>query len=189
MKRRGFTLVELMMVIAVMAILSTIVISSVSSSMKSARERRTSALCTAIQTGLATYYAQNDEWPEPLAGKVKNGNFNSNNEGVNGRSDSEVYVLEPEEVRQLVRALVMEAKNGNPLMDISSLYVSREPGNKNSRARGLDFFTAVRGTKRSPKRMNSSEMYFGYPDKETGYFRHFKMIYSIPSDQLTVTTL
>lgn len=189
MKRRGFTLVELMMVIGVMAILSTIVISSVSSSMKSARERRTAALCTAVQTGLATYYAQKDEWPEPLAGKVRSGSFSSNNEGVNGRSDSDIYVLDPEEVRQMVRALVLEAKQGNPLMDISSLYVSRERGEKNSRARGLDFFTAVRGTKRSPKRMNSAEMYFGYPDKETGFFRRFKMIYSIASDTVTVTTL
>lgn len=190
MKRRGFTLVELMMVIGVIAILSTIVVSSVSSSMKSARERRTSALCQAVQTGLATYYAQRDEWPEPLAGRVRNGNFSSsNNEGVNNQSDADLYVLQPTEVRQMVLALIDEAKKGNPLMDISALYVSRDEGKNKSKGRGLDFFTAVRGTKKSPKRMTTPEMFFGYPDKETGFFRHFKMVYSIPSDTLTVTTL
>lgn len=190
MKRRGFTLVELMMVIGVIAILSTIVVSSVTSSMKSARERRTSALCQAVQTGLATYYAQRDEWPEPLAGKVRNGSFSSSNEeGVNNQSDADVYVLQSAEVRQMVLALVNEAKKGNPLMDISALFVSRDVGEKGSKGHGLDFFTAVRGTKKSPKRMTTAEMHFGYPDKDTGYFRRFKMIYSIPSDTLTVTTL
>lgn len=188
MKRRGFTLVELMMVIGIISVLLTIVISSVSSSMSAARGRRASALCTAVQTGLATYYAQQDEWPEPLAGKIRGGNFNSSNEeGANNRTDYDEYVLQPSEVRQMVKALVDEAKQGNPLMDISGLFVSRDPGEKGGKGYGLDFFQAVRGDKRSRKRMNTSEMYFGYPESSKGYFRRFKMIYSIPGDQLKVT--
>lgn len=188
MRRRGFTLVELMMVVGIISILLTVVISSVSSSMKAARGRRAAAICSAVQTGLATYYAQNDEWPNPLAGKVKSGSFSgTNEEGANGYSDADKYVLQPSEVRQMVKALVDEAKKGNPLMDISALFVSRDPGEKGGKGYGMDFFTAVRGDKRSKKKMNSGEMYFGYPDPSTGRFRRLKMVYSIPADQLTVS--
>lgn len=188
MRRRGFTLVELMMVVGIISILLTVVVSSVSSSMKAARSRRASAICSAVQAGLATYYAQNDEWPDPLAGKVRNGNFGgSNDEGANGYNDADMYVLQASEVRSMVKALVDEAKNGNPLMDISALFVSRDPGEKGGKGYGMDFFTAVRGDKRSKKKMNSGEMYFGYPDPSTGRFRRLKMVYSIPADQLTVS--
>lgn len=188
MKRQGFTLVELMMVVGILAVLMSIVVASVSSSMKAARERRTTALCVAVETGLATYYAQTDEWPDPLGGKVRSGSFSSsNNEGVQGRTDAEKYVLTANEVRQMVKKLVDEAKEGNPLMDISGLFVSRDPGEKGGKGYGMDFFTAVRGDKRSRKKMKTGEMYFGYPDRDTGKFRRFKMVYSIPTDSLSVT--
>ena len=118
---------------------------------------------------------------------LKNGSFSSSNEeGTNGNTDADKYVLTAEEVRQMVKALVDEAKLGNPLMDISGLFVSRDPGERGSKGFGLDFFDAVHGTKQSHTRMSTSEMYFGYPDPSTGRFRRFKMVYSIPTDKLTV---
>lgn len=187
MKRRAFTLVELMMVVVILSVLLTIVFSSVKNSLQGARSRRASALCSAVETGLATYYAQKDEWPDPLGAKVANGSLRqSNDEGANNQTDSDRYVLEASEVRQMVKALVDEAKLGNPLMDISGLFVSRDPGERGSKGFGLDFFDAVHGTKQSHTRMSTSEMYFGYPDPATGRFRRFKMVYSIPTDKLTV---
>ena len=53
--------------------------------------------------------------------------------------------------------------------------------------RGLDFMDAVRGTKRSPKRMKLAEMHFGYPETDSGYFRRFKVVYSIPTDEMKVS--
>lgn len=176
MKRRGFTLVELMMVVSILAVLMTIVVSSISSSMKAARERRTAALCQAVQAGLATYYAINEKWPSPLDSKVASGNFN----------DDE-YELSSSEVRQLVKVLVDEAKQGRPMMDISGLFVSRDPGERGSNGYGMDFFTAVRGDKRSKKKMKTAEMYFGYPEKDSGKFRRFRMVYSVPTDSVRVT--
>ena len=175
--KKGFTIVEMMMVVGILAILLTIVIASVNDSIKASRARRASALCTSVQAGLATYYAQNDVWPDPLGGKVENG----------FRSGSDRYELTAGEVRQMVKKLVDEAKRGNPLMDISGLFVSRDPGERGGRGYGMDFFTAVRGDKHSKKRMTSGEMYFGYPDVSTGRFRRFKMVYSIPADKLTVS--
>lgn len=187
MKRRGFTLVELMTVVGILSILMTLVVSSVSGSMKTARENKAKALCVTVQSALATYYAQKEKWPEPIGTRAINGGLSrTNDEGVDGRSDPDKYILNESEVRAMVKALVDEVKKGNPLIDVSTLFVSREPGHAGSKAYGLDFFQAVRGDKRTKKRMKTADMYFGYPDKETGHFRSFKMVYSIPTDELMV---
>ena len=188
MKRGGFTIVELLVVITVIGVLMGIVTTAASNSMAASREKRAAALCSIVQTALATYNAQKGEWPDPLGSKVRNGSFSSSNdEGVDGSTDSDKYVLTASEVRQMVRALVDETKRGNPMMDISGLFVSRDPGEGNGAGVGMDFMSAIRGTKRSKKKMNTSEMYFGYPDRNTGRFRRFKMVYSIPTDLLAVS--
>ena len=189
--RKAFTLVELMVVMAIIAILASLVFVSVKGSMAEARARRAEALCRSVQAGLTAYHAQFDKWPEPLGGYVESGNLStaSNNEGLDGvSSDSSKLVLSAMDVRSLVKALVDEAKKGNPLLDVSALFVSRDPGEKNGTGYGLDFISAVRGTNRSRKKMTTSEMYFGYPDRETGRFRRFKMVYSVPGDSLAVST-
>lgn len=180
--RRGFTIVELLIVLGVIVVLMGIVTTAASESIKAGRSRRADALCTLVQSGLAAYYAQFDEWPVDFKGKMR-----SNNEGANNNSDDDKYVLDSSDVRKCVKALVDEAKKGNPLMDISGLWVSRLPGESTrEHAMGLSFMDAVRGTKWSKQKMNTAEMYFGYPDAKTGYFLRFKMVYSIPTDQLTV---
>lgn len=186
--KRGFTIVELLMVIGIIIVLMGIVVTAASNSVKSARASRADALCQAVQSGLATYYAQFEKWPGGLGSKIESGSIRarSNDEGANGQRDDDMYVLDATEVRECVKALVDEAKMGNPMMDISGLYVSRNPGESGERYYGLDFMSAIRGTKRSPKKMKTAEMYFGYQDPSSGYFRRFKMVYSIPTDQLSV---
>lgn len=186
--KKGFTIVELMLVVGIISILLTLITTAASQSARAGRERRAQALCSIVETGLATYYAQKAAWPEPLGQKVRNGNFSrSNNEGTSNTTDSDKYVLDAGEVQQMVKALVDEAKAGNPLIDISGLIVSRDRGEPGGKGDGLDFMSAIRGTKRSKKKMSTSEMFFGYQDVATGRFRRFKMVYSIPSDQLTVS--
>lgn len=187
--KRGFTIVELMMVIGIISILMGIVFTAASNSAKSGRTARANALCTAVQSGLATYYAQYEKWPGALGNKIENGSIRprTNEEGVNGQRDDDKYVLESGEVREMVKALVDEAKQGNPVMDVSGLFVSRHSGEKGGREYGLDFMSAIRGTRRSKVKMKTSEMYFGYQDPESGFFRRFKMVYSIPTDQLSVS--
>ena len=197
--KRGFTIVELMMVCGIIAILMGIVTTAASSSIKSSRKQKADALCALVQAGLSTYREQKGEWPVHLP------TSRSNNEGSGGKDDPDKIVLTGEEVRESVRKLVHEAKLDNPMMDISGLFVSREDGelpgaskgsggigaNETNRkvkpAYGLDFMQAIRGTKRSQKRMKVSEMYFGYPDPDTGYFLRFRMVYSIPTDTITVS--
>ena len=188
--KRGFTIVELMMVCGIIAILMGIVTTAASSSIKSSRRQKADALCTLVQAGLSTYREQKGEWPVNLP------TSRSNNEGSGGKTDPDKIVLTGEEVRESVRKLVHEAKENNPMMDISGLFVSDQDGEPSGReadgrirvkpAYGLDFMSAVKGTKRTKKRMSVGKMYFGYPDPESGYFLRFRMVYSIPTDSMTV---
>ena len=191
--KRGFTLVELLMVIGVIVVLMGVVTTAASESIKASRKRRADALCSLVQAGMNAYYARYDEWPGSIGSKIANGNIGTrgNDEGAGGTSDSDQYELTGSEVRSCVKALVDETKNGNPVMDISGLFVSRNDGEMNGknvkRAAGLDFMSAIRGTRQSKVKMTTSEMFFGYPDPSTGYFLRFKMVYSIPTDQFSVS--
>ena len=182
------------MVIGIIAVLMGIITTAASTSIKSSRGRRAEALCTLVQAGLATYYEQKGEWPVTISttGQQEDGKGNS--------KDPDSIVLTGAQVRQCVKALVDEAKQNNPMMDISGLFVSREPGELNGgggqigqqtakvkSAYGMNFMDAIRGTKQSKRKMKTSEMYFGYPDPETGYFLRFKMVYSVPGDTITVS--
>ena len=58
-KRNGFTIVEMLMVIGVLAILTGIVTVAATSAIRQARVRRADALANILQNGIATFYAQN----------------------------------------------------------------------------------------------------------------------------------
>ncbi len=190
--KKGFTIVELMMVVGIIIILMGVVTTAAAQSIRASRGRRADALCALVKAGMNAYYARYDEWPGSIGSRIANGSINSggNNEGVGGSTDNDKYVLSGTEVRSCVKALVDETKNGNPVMDISGLYVSRFQGelsgNKVRKAAGMDFMSAIHGTRSSKTKMKTSEMYFGYPDPSTGYFLRFKMVYSIPTDQFSV---
>ena len=53
---------------------------------------------------------------------------------------------------------------------------------------GFDFWEAVRGSERTRKKMSVSEMYYGYPETSHGYFRSFRLYYSVPTDSVEVKT-
>lgn len=187
--RRGFTIVELMMVIGIIGILLGVVTTAASTSITQARKRKAAACCTIVEQALATYYAQKGEWPAPLGTKIANGSLNGD------ASDPDTYTLSVTDVNSMMREIIKEAKEGNPMMDISGLFVSRsskEPELKDGVYRpakgayGLDFMDAIRGTKQSKKKMTTSEMTFGYPHADGG-FMPFKVTYSIPADTMRVS--
>lgn len=180
--KKGFTIVELLVVVGIIAILMGIVTTAASESMKASRTRRAEALFALVQSGLAAYYAQNDEWPIRFVGKVGNHKKSGSND-----IDTNQYDLTADEVRECVTKIVQKTAEGNPLIDVSGLWVSRSTGDDNKpRGVGLDFMSAIRGTRNSSKKMYLSQMYFGYPSTSNGAFVRFGMGYSIASDQLRV---
>lgn len=176
--RRAYTIVELLMVISILSILITIVFTSVTGSMQSARSAHAEALCRATQSAIEAYRASHDEWPQTIESHV---NDRTQPVVFDGATESGA-----QQVKAIVKELVDEAKAGRPPMDISGLYVSRSAGIRGSHVYGLDFVSAVRGTSRSHTKMTTGEMYFGYPDPESGYFRSFRIKYNAPTDSVTV---
>jgi len=170
----GFTIVELLMVIGIISVLIGITVSAVSGSIQRARSQRASALCTLVAQGIQTYYAQdpkgNGEWPlEPGTSLDKDGH----------------YVYSGEDVRKMIRTVIEQAKDGNPMMDVSGLYVSTSTGEPGRKGTGTDFMSAVLGTKRNQEGIRLQNMYFGYP-RSDGQFRRFVIKYLPQSDSIMV---
>ena len=176
------------MVLGIIGILLGIVTTAASSSIKQARVHKANTCCAVFEQGLATFYAQKGYWPGSIGTRIKSGGLGtrSNTEGANAQSDTDNYVLTVEEVDSMARDLIAETKKNNPMMDISGLFVSRDTGEPGRRGYGMDFRDAVRGTKKSPRKMSVAEMYFGYPEKDQGYFRRFKVTYIVPTDSIEV---
>jgi len=178
--KRGFTIVELLMVIGIIGVLSGIITTAASSAVKNARGRRASALCKLVEAGINNYHAQKGEWPEtpPAAG--------TNSESVNGVEDPNRVVLSSSDVKRWIYKVVEMSKNGTPVMDVSGLFVSRDEGRSGQKCYGVDFMKALR-TRKDAKKISIANMYFGYQEQSTGYFRHFKIVYSHAADSVTVS--
>ena len=178
MTKKGFTIVELVMVIAILGILLGIVTSVAAGSIREARKRKAEACCKIVQAGFETYYAQKGEWPGKMGEKI---------DSMLSSQDADTCEIREEVVREMMRDILNEYKQGNPCLDISGLFVSRY--NAGSKSRGMDFVTAIQGTKddANGQEMTVSEMHFGYPEEQHGYFRPFKVVYSVPTDKITVS--
>lgn len=197
--KKGFTIVELLMVLGIIAVLMGIVTTAASESIKGARSRKADALCNVVQAGFAAYYAQFDEWPGSVGQMIANGSLGTrtNVEGYNYNSDPEKFILTMKENDDCIREMVLKTKEGIPMMDVSGLFVSKDEGRYGEKCRGLDFMQAatIKGMSEAKSKLRSAtggrrltvaNMHFGYPDPETGDFRHFKIIYSIPTDAFSV---
>lgn len=186
--KKAFTLLELMVVLAIIGILLGIVMTVAASSIQWARDSKARTLCKVVQAGIEEYKAQKGEWPY-IDSKISNltASNRANQDGYDKTHDSSRHHLEREEVRNIIKTVIEDSvKDSNPMMDFSKLYVSRSSGEAGSEAYGYDFWEAVKGAKnRSP--MDISEMYFGYPEKHNGYFRSFKIVYYIATDSMEVT--
>ncbi len=69
-KQKGFTLVELLIVIVILGLLSTIGIGSFISSQKKGRDARRKADLESITRALELYYNDNDQYPESSGGLI-----------------------------------------------------------------------------------------------------------------------
>lgn len=195
--KRGFTLVEMLVVVAVIGVLVGITVVALKGVVSSARAKRCESMKTLLAQGISTYYAQEGEWPTVIESAMKNANAQEI-EFTNGEAD------------KLLGEVIGKAfgKNGSKsmLIDASGLYVceANRCGNENRGCFGnhdnpamgdtyckgkgcrigIEFGDAVK--KGSKRRIPISNMAYGYPDPNTGMFHRFKVIYNTRTDSVTV---
>lgn len=175
--RSGFTIVEMLAVVGVIAILISIIVIAASGSIRSSRSRRTDVMRNALEQAIAAYYAQEGKWPPLIEANVD----------ADGK---DTVTFTGSKADQIFQEVVGKGfgKGGSKsmLIDASALYVC-DAGSANSRkARGYEF-SEVTG-KNAKHRIGLSQMAFGYPEEEKGYFRRFKVVYNCRTDATTVET-
>ena len=177
MRRKGFTIIELMMVIAIIGVLSGIVMSIATGAMRSARSKRTETMRVLWESAIATYYAQDPDgkWPDEIDSLAREGKS-----GVLTESDAQKVF------RKIVKRSI--GKDGHsPLIDPTGLFVARS-GIRDGKGTGLVYDDARHGdgTRRQP--IGPDQMDFGYQGRLTGKFHRFNIIYHAQSDSVKVTT-
>lgn len=176
MKRRGFTIIELLMVIAIIATLMGLVTTATVSAMRSSREKRAEAMRAALQAAIATYHAQDsdEKWPGGIESMAENGTT-----GV--LTDSQA-----QEVFQIiVRKSAGSLGQTNPLIDPNGLFVAPS-GVQDGKGYGRSYHDAIKGDeRRSPVRV--AQMVFGYQGKITGKFHRFSIVYNGQADVASVS--
>lgn len=173
--RKGFTIVEMLMVLGIIAVLLGLVTSAATSAIKHARDHKASACQQIIQAGIASYRAQLGEWPGRLKSLSENGVPNN----------KRYYTLETSEYDQVISEVVKESVNGNgtPLMDVNGLIVAPKSSNGSW---GIEFREAVKKQKKHGGKIKVSDMAFGYQDS-SGHFHRFTITYNPDADNVTVS--
>ena len=134
--RRGFTIVELLVVIAVLGILATIVTNAAASAIRNGRAKRAGTMATALELAISTYYAQEGKWPDAIEKKA-----------TGNKVDDEYYIFSSEETDSIFSDVVGKGfgKKGKKsvLIDATGLFVANRnklgADNERITAHGVEF--------------------------------------------------
>lgn len=171
--RGGFTIIELMIVISIIAVLATLITRAALSSLKEAREKDGRIMAQAIKVGIANYHAQFGEWPGAIEKYAESGKSPSGNPGHPG-------ALSTTDADEAIRTVIEESGKGNPLIDASGLFVASKAAADAKHGRGLKYGDARR------QNVALANMAFGYQRKRDGEFRRFLVKYDPTNDTVSV---
>jgi len=181
-KRSGFTIVEMLVVVAILGVLVGIVTTAAGTAIRQTRVKRCAAMRTVLQAGLATYYAQKGEWP----GRLKN----LSEKGTAGGKLRVDYLSETE-ADAVFQELVTESLKGSPMLDVTGLFVAdvSAVGSDSSKTKvhGRDFRVAISKDKKTGNR-KPRQLAYGYATQRDGVFRRFIIKYNYETDSVTVMT-
>ena len=177
MRKKGFTIIELLMVVAILATLLGIITTAVFSSIRQARDRRTQAMRQTIQNGIAAYRQLKDKWPGDLEDLAKDPPANRGT----------VITLTQGEYDSVVQDLlkVSVGKNvKNRVMDPVGLLIMGKSGT-DGKSSGVEFRAAAQKNGPYAKRMSTSEMTLVHQGGNGKAYR-YKIVYNTESDSVTV---
>ena len=174
MRRRGFTILELLMVVVVISILMTIVVAAMKSAISMARGQRAEANLHAWQAAIATFRATDPQgrWPGALQNVADSGLTRM-------LSQSEAQNV----FRIIVQKSVGESGPALPLLDPHLLYVAPS-GAIEGKSAGRMYDEARRGDRRH-RPLPVAQMEFGRQTAK-GKFYPYYIVYHAESDAVTV---
>ena len=192
--KRGFTIVEMLMVVAVLAVLMGIVSTAASSVIRKSRVRKNEALRSALQAGIATYCQQEGFWPPGKNGAIQKWADNGLDQKDRGTG---IGTLDDPDYDALVNYLVARCLNasGNKVMDVSGFTAVRRSATSTKDENGLPkcYGEEVKAWVAKLKAANArgsapqiGDMTFGYSSSDKGYFRRFVIKYNAETDNVTV---
>lgn len=162
MTRRGFTLIELMMVISIMAVIATLATGAAVKSIKQSRSRRVDATIKVLEMALMNYRAQENEWPFTL-GDLQH---------VFPKDGTGDYYSAEGEKNAVVFTKLLASK--------SPVYLD-----------GSALLTAVKGRMTVKKAIENGAGFsipIGYPDPDSpATFKYFTVKYFTSTDRVTVS--
>ena len=157
-KRFGFTIVELLVVISIIAVIATLSTGAAIKSIQQARSKRIEATKHSLKLALSNYYAMHGEWPcefnNPDSGDKTFQTFT-------GKKNAEVF-----------KQVFMDVLKKRALIDTSTIFTSMPQG---------------RMTVKQALERGMTDIPVGYPDpKNTDKFRYFKIRYNFLTDSINV---
>ena len=172
--KNGFTIVEMLAVVGVIAVLISIIVTAAAGSTRSSREKRANAMSYSLEQGSAAYYAQEGKWPSLI-------------ENVDSAGKDTVE-FEGAKADQIFQEVVCKGfghgGRKSMLVDPSALFVCDSSSADGKNAHGYEF-SEVTG-KSAKHRIDPRQMAFGYQESESGRFLRFKVVYNCRTDAVTV---
>ena len=176
--KRGFTIIELLMVIAILAVLLGIITTAATASVRQSRDRQAQAMKQTLQNGIAAYRVRKDKWHEKLEKWA-----DQEHEGTVGYLSRGDY---DKVIQEILR--VSTGRNAkNRVLDPVGLAVI--PASESDGKVGcMDFRSVTTKNNKHAKRMEYNEMTVVYPKTDTGRAYRYVIEYNAESDEVTVMT-
>ena len=196
--RRGFTIVELLVVVAIIGVLLGIVSMAARGALRNGRTKRADAMARVLQQSIAAYYAKAGQWPKTIENKI----------ATLGNTDDSTYTFTGSEADEIFYEIVHDSVGSSaarPLVDASALFVAKASllrkngdgcydnhsesslktycGNQHC-VNGVDFAIA---SKKGKSHIPLKNMAFGYQATNSGKFSRFWITYNVRTDSVTVS--
>ncbi|HRR34605.1 MAG TPA: type II secretion system protein [Kiritimatiellia bacterium] len=189
-QRRGFTIVELLVVISIMAVLATLATGAAIKSIRQSRNKRVEMTAKSLEAALMGYRALKGGWPEDVFNpsvidevcselKESSAYARTVTYGEHSHSHGGSYCsrsagrFKAKDNHRIFKEVFAEVKRGRALLDTSSILTSVTGGGRMTVREALD--------------QNKGEIPVGYvnPDNQ-GEFKFFKVQYNFDTDSVTV---